>query len=194
MIVTKTYHYFIRFDQGSANIHGDIISTPSLEQALMRAHVIPGHRIVIEAHEDRVDPCETGTAMRRLDLLRHHFIAGSIAEERLELQVHAENCCMNRLRPEWCRRADIFLFPWVASLFPDVGGQLLSLREYRGLESARTATFEDADTACRKLERTFTTVEWQRILGHATLRAWLDAGASHPHFVSGGLNVGPKYR
>ncbi len=150
---------------------------------------------MIEAHGDRADPCETGAAMRRLEVLRHHFIAGSIAEDRLELQTHAEMCCPNTSKyHESCCRADIYLFPWVASLFSNVGGRLLSHREYAGLQSARAATFDDDAATCRKLERKYTKVEWQRILGHETLRAWLEAGAHHPYFVSADLNIGPKYR
>ncbi|MBH0201339.1 MAG: hypothetical protein HP496_03295 [Nitrospira sp.] len=194
MTVTGTYDYFIRFARGSAEIVSEIMGQLGLEQALRRAHCIPGHRIVIEAHEDRSDPYETGAALRRLDVLRHHFIAGSVKEERLELQIHAENCCPEESsNSEWRRRADIYLVPRVASLFPDIGGQLLSLRKYRGLESARAATFEDDDTTCKKLEGKYTQVEWKRILGHETLREWLEAGAYHPHFVSAGLNIGPKY-
>lgn len=164
-----------------------------LEQALMRARGIPGHRIVIEAHEDRTDPCETGAAMRRLEVLRHHFITRSIAEDRLELQVHAKNCCTENKNHERCRRSDIYLFPLVESLFPEIGGRLLSLREYRSLESARAATFENDDATRRKLESKYTTVEWKCILGHETLRAWLESGAHHPYFVSAGLNIGPTY-
>jgi hypothetical protein len=149
---------------------------------------------VIEAHEDRADPCEAGAAMRRLEVLRQYFLAESIEEERIELQTHAENCCAELSKHrEWCRRSDIYLFPRVVSLLPDVGGQLLSLREYNGLESARAATFEDDDTMCKKLEGEYTQVEWKRILGHETLREWLEAGAYHPYFVSAGLNIGLEY-
>jgi len=193
MTVTKTYRYSIEFARGSAEIVSKVMSQLGLEQSAMTAHCLPGHRIVVRAHEDPADPCEAGAAMRRLKALRHHFMAESIKEERLELQIHAENCCTNTLRPELCRRSDIYLFPRVTSLFPDVGGRLLSLREYDGLESARAATFEDNDATCRKLESQYTKVEWQRILGHETLRAWLESGAYHPYFVSAGLNIGPKY-
>jgi hypothetical protein len=194
MTVTKTYSYYIRFARGSTAIISEIQGRCVLEQPLFRAHCIPGHRIVIEAHEDRADPCEAGAAIRRLEVLRQHFIAESIQEERLELHTHAENCCTGQSKNrEWYRRADIYLFPRVASLFLDVGGRLLSLREYDGLQSARTATFEDDDTTRKKLEGKYTTVEWKRILGHETVQAWLEAGAYHPYFVSAGLNIGLKY-
>jgi hypothetical protein len=194
MTVTKTYHYFIQFARGSTAIISEIQDRCVLEQPLFRSHCIPGHRIVIEAHEDRADPCEAGAAMRRLEVLRQYFLAESIEEERIELHTHAENCCTEKSKHrEWCRRSDIYFFPRVVSLLPDVGGQLLSLREYNGLESARAATFEDDDTTCKKLEGKYTQVEWKRILGHETLREWLEAGAYHPYFVSAGLNISPKY-
>lgn len=194
MTVTKTYHYFIQFARGSTAIINEIQDRCVLEQPLCRAHCIPGHRVVIEAHEDRADPCEAGAAMRRLEVLRQYFLAASIEEERIELHTHAENCCAELSKHrEWCRRSDIYLFPRVVSLLPDVGGQLLSLREYNGLESARAATFEDDDTMCKKLEGKYTQVEWKRILGHETLREWLEAGAYHPYFVSAGLNIGLEY-
>ena len=68
MTITKVYSYFIQFVGGSAEIIRTIQDRPALEQPLFRAHCIPGHRIVIEAHEDRTDPCETGAAMRRLEV------------------------------------------------------------------------------------------------------------------------------
>jgi hypothetical protein len=125
--------------------------------------------------------------------LRDHFITGFVQAERLELQIHGEQCCTNGMRLELCCRSDIYLFPWVASLFPDVGGALLSLREYDGLQSARAATFEDDAVMCKKFETKLSAVERQRILGYGTVRDWLEAGAYHLYFVSAGLNVGQKY-
>lgn len=194
MAVTKTYHYFIQFARGSVDITNDINDRSALEQPLVRARDIPGHRIVIEAHEDRADPCEIGVAMPRLEVLRQYFLAESVEEDRIELLIHAENCCTEEFKHrELCRHADIYLFPQVTSLFPDVGGRLLSLREYRGLESARGVTFKVDDVTCKKLEGEFTKVEWKRILGYETLREWLEAGAYHHYFVSAGLNISPKY-
>lgn len=82
----------------------------------------------------------------------------------------------------------------VASLFLDVGDRFLSSMEVNGLESARSATFDDDDAKCKELEGQYTTVEWKRIVGHESLRKWLEAGAYHPYLVFEGLYLGPKYR
>ena len=160
---------------------------------VVRARCIPGHRIVIEAHDDPAVPCEVGAAIRRLEALRQYFVAESVDEHRLEMQIHQENCC-KEFPGEYARRAVISLFPRVASLFPDVGDRFLSSMEVDRLDAARFATFDDDDAKCQELECRYTTIEWKRIVGHESLRKWLEAGAYHPYFVSEGLDIGPKYR
>jgi hypothetical protein len=191
MAVTKHYLCILQFDCGSVDV---TYKRPmgGLWQVVFRARCIPGHRIVIETHEDPTDPCDVGAAMRRLETLRQHFVAESIDKQRLEMQIHATDCC-KETPGEFARRAEIHLFPRVASLCPDVGDELLSEREVCGLDAARGATYQDVDTNCKELEGQYTTVEWKRILGHESLRQWLAAGAYHPYFVSVGLKMGPKF-
>ena len=192
MPATKHYLYIIRFDRGTAEFT-DKRPTGALWQIGLRARSIPGHRIVIHTHDDPTDPCDVGASTLRLEALRRHLVAESVNGQRLEMQIHARNCC-KEFPGEYARRAEIHLFPRVESLFPDVGDRLLSSMEVHGLDSAMGATYDDDDSKSKELERQYTTVEWKRIVGHESLRKWLEAGAYHPYFVSVGLNVGPKYR
>jgi hypothetical protein len=196
MAVTKHYSYTVYFDCGIAEIT-DKRPDPrgTLWHAVFKATCIPGHRIIIKAHEDPVDPCEVGAALRRIEALRHYLVEKSIDAQRIETQVHEKDCCkkMKETHEELCRRAEIHLFPRVESLCPDVGDALLSEREVSGLDAAMGATFQDVDANCKELEGQYTTVEWKRILGHESLRQWLDAGAYHPHFVSEELFIGPTF-
>lgn len=188
MAVTTHYLYTLRFERGSVEVR-DKPLVEALWQLVMRRQYIPGHRIVIEAHEDPADPLEVGAALRRLEALRHHLEGQSIEAQRIELQVHGKGCCQETkgVPAEFWWRAEIYLFPRVASLYPDVGDALLSEREVSGLEDARGATFHDVDANCKELEGQHPTVEWKRILGHASLRQWIEAGAYHPYFASGAL-------
>lgn len=78
-------------------------------------------------------------ALRRLETLRHHLVGQSIDAQRIVLQVHGKDCCQaTKGGPaEFWWRAEIYLFPRVASLYPDVGDALLSEREVSGLEAVR---------------------------------------------------------
>ena len=194
MAVTKHYLYTLRFERGSVEVR-DKPLVEALWQLVMRTKCIPGHRIVIEAHEDPADPLEVGAALRRLKALRHHLVAQSIDAQRIELQVHGKDCCQETkgVPAEFWWRAEIHLFPRVASLYPEVGDALLSEREVSGLEAARGETFHDVDANCKELEGQHTTVEWQRILGHDSLRQWIEASAYHPYFASEALNIGPTF-
>ena len=189
MPVTKQYSYTISFDRGTAAVT-DQHATGPLMQVVTRAKcIIPEHRIFIETHDDPADPSDVGAAMRRLDALRQYLVAESLDAQRLEMRVHAGNCCRGT-PSEFARRAEIRLFPRVASLCHGAGDQFLSYTEVCGLESAREATFfDELDTKCKKLECRYTTVEWKRILGHESLRKWIEAGAYHPYFVSVGLHT-----
>jgi hypothetical protein len=81
MAVTKHYLYIIRFDRGTADVT-DKRPTGVLWQVVFRATCIPGHRIIIEAHEDPADPCDVGAALRRLEALRQYLVAESVEEQR----------------------------------------------------------------------------------------------------------------
>ena len=94
MAVTTHYLCIIRYDRGTAEIPDEyLLPLRTLDQVVLRATCIPGHRILIEAHEDPADPCEVGAARRRLDTLRHHLVAQSIDAHRLEMQVHGTYYC-----------------------------------------------------------------------------------------------------
>ena len=92
MAVTKHYLSILRFERGSVEVR-DKPLVEALWQLVMSTKGIPGHRIVIEAHEDPADPLEVGAALRRLEALRHHLVAQSIDAQRIELQVHGKDCC-----------------------------------------------------------------------------------------------------
>lgn len=93
MAVTKHYIiYTARFERGSVEV-SDKPLVEALWQLVMRTKCIPGHRIVIEAHEDPADPLEVGAALRRLETLRHHLVGQSIDAQRIVLQVHGKDCC-----------------------------------------------------------------------------------------------------
>lgn len=89
MSVTKHYLYTLRFERGSVEVR-DKPLVEALSQLVVRTTCIPGHRIIIKAHEDPADPCEVGAALRRLEALRHHLVGQSIEEQRIELQVHGK--------------------------------------------------------------------------------------------------------
>lgn len=194
MAVTKHYCYILCFERGSAEVR-DKPLIEALWQLVMRTKCLPGHRINIKAHEDPADPCEVGAALRRLEALRHHLVGQSIDAQRIELQVHGQDCCQETkgVTAEFWWRAEIQLFPRVTSLYPGVGDSLLSEREVSGLSAARSATFHDVDANCKELEGKYTTIEWQRILGHESLRQWIEACAYHPYFASEALNIGPTF-
>ena len=187
MTVTTQYHYHLDFDRGTAEVT-DEFSRESLRQAIVRAYGLPEHRIVIETSEDPADPCDVGAAMRRLEALRRHFVAESIREQRLEMHAHARNGCKDT-PGEFARRAEIMLFPRVASLFPDLGDRFLSHWEVSLLQSARDAVAAHDDARCRELEGQYTSVEWTRIVGHESLKKWAEAGARHPLYVYGGFKM-----
>ena len=187
MPVTKQYSYTISFDRGTAEVT-DKYAIGTLMQVVVRAEcIIPEQRIFIETHDDPADPFDVGAAMRRLDALRQYLVAKSFDAQRLEMQVHAGNCCTGT-PSEFARRAEIHLFQRVTSLCHGAGDQFLSYTEVCGLESAWEATFlDDLDT--KKLECRYTTVEWKRMLGHESLRKWIEAGAYHPYFASVDLHT-----
>jgi hypothetical protein len=187
MTVTKQYHYYLHFDRGTAEVTDEHYRT-SLWQVVLRANGIPEHRIAIETHDDPADPCDVGAAMRRLEALRRHLVAESVLEQRLEMHAHARNCC-KETPGELARRAEIILFPRVASLFPDVGDQFLSHMEVSILQSAVDAVASHDDVRCKELEDQYTKVEWKRIVGHEFLRKWTEAGARHPLYVYGGFKM-----
>lgn len=92
MPVTKHYSYIILFNRGTAEVI-DKRPTGGLWHVVFKATCIPGHRIVIETHDDPVDPCEVGAAIHRLEALRQHLVAESVDEQQLEMQIHQGNCC-----------------------------------------------------------------------------------------------------
>ena len=172
---TKLYLYIVKFASGNVDAPE---RNPALKQGIWRAREIPGHRIELKASEDHADPQDAGCALRRLDFLLQCFLAGLVDETRLEL---SDNSCSAEAG-SFARRAEIHLFPRVASLFDD-GRPLLSREDISALQTAREVVlfppnaFTDSK---RKLLERYTSNDWMRIVGHESLDKWASAGAQHP--------------
>jgi hypothetical protein len=188
----KLYYWYIHFAPGSAEVT-DEHSQAQLQTARFRIQIIPEHRIAIEAHDDPADPADSGTAPRRLEVLRDYVLATkSIDRQRLidpqrlvEMHTHSGPCCKD-FSGELARRAEIYLFPRVASLFPDVGDPFLSCKEFCALDSAIHAEMAHDTQRCEQLDEKHSKVEWKRIVGHDSLKKWIEAGAYHPLYFQGG--------
>ena len=69
--------------------------------------MLPGHRIAIDAYEDRNDPRERGAAARRIHFLRSCMVAEGVLEERIAARAHI----VDEETGDFARRAEIRLVP-----------------------------------------------------------------------------------
>jgi hypothetical protein len=177
--ITKLYYYTVKFDAGSDEIR-DRLSTMGLQQAVLRAPMLPDHRLTIEAHEDRADAREIGLAMRRLETLKTFLVEAGVLLP-IELQAHTNNC-LRCNGGESSRCGDLIMFPRVASLGLEVGDPFLTIDEVHALRLAR-------ETICpvwrheqewQELDSRYPKEQWKRIVGHESLKQWMEAGALHP--------------
>ena len=184
---TKFYTFIITFNSGSVEVYE---REESLRQAIWRAQTIPGHRLVLKVHEDFHDPQEVGCAPLRLEFLRQKFLAAGIDDNRLELELPLVEYWDTEAR-RFARRAEVHLFPRVASLHND-GRPFLSMDEISQLEKARqVALLPPCDTeSTRKFLERLTSNDWMRIVGHESLDKWVENGARHPRYNR--INIEPN--
>ena len=102
---TKRYVFIPLFQPGGADPGGSF-DLGHIRQAIWRAAMLPGHRIAIDAYEDRNDPSEGGAAARRIHFLRSCMVAEGVLEQRIAVRAH-----IDEERGDFARRAEIRLFP-----------------------------------------------------------------------------------
>jgi len=162
----------------------------ALQQAIKRAHLIPEHRIEIEAYEDPADSHGRQAAADRLETLRQHFVKGGIPEERLELRIRSEGR-LEGVSANWLGRREIHIFPRVESLSNEPGEHYLSFREIHILNDARDAVVIEEDfERIEQVNARHSAAEWRRIFGRDSLGEWIRAGARHPLY-DGGFRTRP---
>ncbi|NUZ08845.1 hypothetical protein [Piscinibacter koreensis] len=175
---TKIYSFGLYFNAGSSCM-GDLPAMGSISQAPWRARMIPAHRVAIDTYEDPHDPRDRGAAAQRMESVRLYMVDQGVDSSRLEMQVHAGTAGASPTG-ESARRADVTLFPRVASLTSRPGDPDLNLAEVRCLQRARElALFPDSEMRSFFEER-WREIDWMRVVGHPSFDDWAARGAPHP--------------
>ncbi len=194
--VTKAYYYFLHFMVGNARSQDPSgIQEESIRHAISKSQLIPSHRIEILAHEDSCDPADHGAASLRLASIRDRFTAESIPEDRVMSRLHQRECRLcTELSGKSVRLVEIFLWPAIDNLSPEKPGpRYLDYDEYSALCSMRTALLFtrqslrpnpspiDGEERMAYLLDHFASIgiDWQRVVGHASVADWARAGGFH---------------